>query len=59
VDGADQGAISSYTFADVTGDHAISVNFRYRARVRTGYRTLTDRDTGLMISAPAFIRNQH
>ncbi len=50
VDGADQGAISSYTFADVTGDHAISVNFRYAGEGTYRYRTLTDRDTGLMIS---------
>ncbi len=50
VDGADQGAISSYTFADVTGDHSISATFRYAAESTYRYHTLTDRDTGLMIS---------
>lgn len=50
VDGVDQGAVSSYTFENVTGDHNISITFRYAGEGTYRYRTLTDRDTGLMIA---------
>ena len=50
IDGVDQDIVSSYTFSGVTGDHSISITFRYAGEGTYRYRTLTDRNAGLTVS---------
>jgi hypothetical protein len=42
VDGADKGAVSSYTFSNVTGAHTISATFKPNGRISIGNVGITD-----------------
>ncbi|NLD82187.1 MAG: hypothetical protein GX642_13605 [Smithella sp.] len=42
VDGVDKGAVSSYTFSNVTGAHTISVTFKANGRILIGGVSITD-----------------
>ena len=50
VDGSSVGAVSSYTFSNVTAGHTITANFTYNDDDDTSPRTLTDPTTGITAS---------
>lgn len=50
VDGSSVGAVSSYTFNNVTAGHTITANFTYNDDDDTSPRTLTDPATGITAS---------
>ena len=50
VDGSSVGAVSSYTFSNVTAGHTITANFTYNDDDDTSPRTLTDPATGITAS---------